>query len=158
MKRSLALGLQVAVVLLGVVTLFLLLWEPHLEGRNAQATPFEVYFHDPFLAYVYAGSIAYFVGLSRAFRLLGQVRLTGAYSSATVASLQTIRRCAIILLGFVAGGVVFVVLAGDQEDRPAGFMMCLLVALATGAVATIAGWWARRLQVTLSLPAGGGAE
>lgn len=156
MNRNLALALQGAIVLLGLVTVFLLLWEPHLEGRNVHATPFEIYFKDPFLAYAYAGSIAYFVGLYRAFRLLGEVRRTGAFSPATLADLRAIRRCAFILLGFVAGGVVFVALAGDHEDRPAGFMMCLLAALATGAVATTAGWCARRLQAMLSRATGGG--
>lgn len=156
MNRSLALVLQVAIVLLGLVTLFLLLWEPHLEGRNAHATTFEIYFKDPFLAYVYAGSIAYFFGLYRAFGLLGNVRQTGVFSSGTVAALQVIRRCAFVLLGFVAGGVIFVVVAGDPEDRPAGFFMCLLAASPAGAVAMAAGWWASRLQTALVRAAGGG--
>ncbi len=49
------------VVFLGIGALGFLLWEPHLEGRNAHATTFEIYFHDPFLAYVYVGSIPFFV-------------------------------------------------------------------------------------------------
>jgi hypothetical protein len=53
MKSSSAWFLQVAIVLMGIGTLGLMLWEPHLEGRNAHATTFEIYFKDPFLAYVY---------------------------------------------------------------------------------------------------------
>lgn len=52
MKSGPALFVQVVLVLMGIGTLGLLLWEPHLEGRNAQATTFEIYFNDPFLAYV----------------------------------------------------------------------------------------------------------
>jgi hypothetical protein len=56
MKSSSALFLQVVIVLMGIGALGLMLWEPHLEGRNAHATTFEIYFKDPFLAYVYVGS------------------------------------------------------------------------------------------------------
>jgi hypothetical protein len=37
------------VVVGGAVFVFLL-WEPHIEGRNAHATLFQIYFNDPFLA------------------------------------------------------------------------------------------------------------
>ena len=79
MNRSSALFLQVVVVLIGLAVAALMLWEPHLEGRNAHATTFEIYFKDPFLAYVYVGSLPFFVGLYRAYRLLGHVKQTGAF-------------------------------------------------------------------------------
>ncbi len=149
MKSSTALIAQIVLVLLGLVTLGLLLWEPHLEGRNAHATTFAIYFHDPFLAYVYIGSIPFFVALQRAFTLFGEVRRNGAFSSATVKALRTIQRCALIVLGFVAGGVVFIVACGDAEDRPAGIFMSALVALIVGGIATAAAVFARHLQRAL---------
>jgi hypothetical protein len=51
MKRSSTAFLQIVIVLIGMGALAFMLWEPHLEGRNAHATVFEVYFKDPFLAY-----------------------------------------------------------------------------------------------------------
>ena len=149
-KSSYALLLQLALVLLGVGILAFLLGEPHLEGRNAHATTFEIYFHDPFLAYVYVGSIPFFVALYRAFGLFGDVRRNGTFSTTTVAALCTIQRCALVLLGFVAGGIIFVAAAGDADDRPAGFVMGLFVALVTGAVATAASIAARKLQRALA--------
>ena len=92
MNRSAALFLQGLVILLGLVVLGLMLWEPHREGRNAHATPFEIYFHDPFLAYVYAGSLPFFLALVRAFGMLGHVRRDGAFSRATVDALRAIQR------------------------------------------------------------------
>src|SRR3954447_11636021 len=71
MKRSATVFLQIVIVLLGIGTLALLLWEPHLEGRNKHATLFEVYFTDSFLVYVYLGSIPFFVALYQAFTVLG---------------------------------------------------------------------------------------
>src|SRR5829696_7382021 len=114
MKRSSALFLQVAIALIGIGTLALMLWEPHLEGRNAHATTFEIYFKDPFLAYVYVGSTPFFVALYRAFRLFGQVRQNRAFSQATVDALRTIKNCAIAIIGFVAVGVVFIIMFGDK--------------------------------------------
>lgn len=150
MKSGSALFLQIVIVLLGIVVLGFLLWEPHLEGRNAHATTFEIYFHDPFLAYVYVGSVPFFVALQRAFALLGDLRRTGAFSTVTLHALSTIRRCALVLIGFVAGGFVFVLRASDPDDRPAGFFMGLLIALAATTVATVATLFARRLQRALA--------
>ena len=51
MKKGPTIFLQVVIVLIGMGALGLMLWEPHIEGRNAHATLFEIYFKDPFLAY-----------------------------------------------------------------------------------------------------------
>jgi hypothetical protein len=149
MKSSSALFLQVVIVLLGIGTLGLMLWEPHLEGRNAHATTFEIYFKDPFLAYVYLGSVPFFLALHRAFGLFGHVRRTGTFSQVTLNDLRVIKRCAMAILGFVAGGVIFILMYGDGEDRPAGVFMCVLVAFTAGVIATAAAMWARNLLSAL---------
>lgn len=138
-------------MLLGIGTLGLLLWEPHLEGRNVQATTFETYFNDPFLAYVYVGSAPSFVALYRAFGLFGDVRRKGAFSQVTLNALRAIKHCAMAILGFVAGGVIFIIMFGDRDDRPAGIFMSALVAFAASVIATAAAMWARNLQRALGL-------
>lgn len=151
MKSSSALLLQVVIVLIGLGILALMLWEPHLEGRNTHATPFQIYFNDPFLAYVYVGSTPFFLALYRAFELFGHVRETGTFSQVTVDALRAIKRCAIALIGFVAGGVVIIIImAGDKEDRPAGIFMSFLVIAASSVIATAAAMCARKLQQALS--------
>ncbi|MBL9200563.1 MAG: DUF2975 domain-containing protein [Opitutaceae bacterium] len=149
MKRSTALFLQIAIVVVGVAALAFLLGEPHVEGRNAHATVFEIYFKDPFLAYVYVGSIPFFWALYRAFGLCGKVRQSGSFSPETVDALRTIQRCAITLLCFVAGGLVIIALFGDKEDRPPGIMMGLLFAIGASVTALAAAKFARRVQRTL---------
>ena len=74
MKRSSTIFLQIVIVLIGIGALALLLWEPHIEGVNENATLFEIYFKDPFLAYVYAGSIPFFVALYQAIQGVGICR------------------------------------------------------------------------------------
>jgi hypothetical protein len=149
MKSSSALFLQVVIVLIGIGTLGLMLWEPHLEGRNVHATTFEIYFKDPFLAYVYMGSIPFFMALHRAFGLFGHVRRKGTFSQATLNALRVIKRCALAIIGFVAGAVIFIIMFGEGDDRPAGVFMCVLVAFTASVIATAAAMWARNLLSAL---------
>jgi len=44
MKKISTIFFQAVIVLIGIGTLAFMLWEPHIEGRNAQATLFEIYF------------------------------------------------------------------------------------------------------------------
>src|SRR5215813_7098910 len=108
MKRSSTIFLQVVVVLIGIGALAVMLWEPHIEGRNAHATNFEIYFKDPFLAYAYVGSIPFFVALYQAFKLLGYARQNKIFSQTAVKALHTIKFCAIAIIGFVAVGEIFI--------------------------------------------------
>src|SRR6266576_4085229 len=126
MKRSSTIFLQVVIVLIGIGALALLLWEPHIEGRNAHATPFEIYFKDPFLAYAYIASIPFFVALYQAFKVLGYAGQNRVFSQEAVKALRTIKYCAISLIGFVAVSVILMI-SGDPDDRPAGVFMRILI-------------------------------
>lgn len=144
-----ALCFQAVIVCVGLVTLSLMLIEPHFEGRNVNATTFEIYFKDPFLAYVYVGSIPFFLALQRAFRLFRHVRRTGTFSEVSVEALRAIRRCGLALIGFVAGAAVFIAMFGDREDRPPGIFMCALALLGSTVIATAAASLGRRLESAL---------
>src|SRR5881409_1274144 len=122
MKRSSTIFLQVVVVLIGIGALAIMLWEPHIEGRNAHATPFEIYFKDPFLAYAYIASIPFFVALYQAFKVLGYAGQNKVFSQEAVKALRTIKYCALAIIGFVAVSVIFMMF-GDRDDRPAGVFM-----------------------------------
>src|SRR6266478_8391244 len=108
MKKSSTVFLQVVIVLIGIGALALMLWEPHIEGRNAHATLFQIYFNDPFLAYAYIASLSFFVALFQAFKVLGYVGQNKVFSPAAVKALQTIKFCAISIIGFVVGGEIFI--------------------------------------------------
>src|SRR5436189_4162146 len=126
MKRGSTIFLQVIILLIGIGALVLLLWEPHLEGRNAHATLFEIYFKDPFLAYAYIASIPFFVALYQGFKVLGYAGQNKVFSQAAVKALRTIKFCAIALVGFVAVGEIFIML-GDSDDRAGGVFMGILI-------------------------------
>jgi hypothetical protein len=121
-------------VLIGIAALVFLLGEPHVEGRNVNATLFEIYFRDPFLAYAYLGSIPFFVGLYTAFGELGYAAEHRTFSPSAAASLRRIRVCALATIGLVALGEVFIFLS-ESDDRAGGVALGVLVSSASAAVA-----------------------
>ena len=148
MKRSSTIFLQIVIVLIGVGALALLLWEPRIEGRNAHATNFEIYFKDPFLALVYAGSIPFFVALYQAFQALGYVGRNQVFSPEVVKALRTIKYCALAIIGFVVVEeiVILVMNNGDGEDPGAPIFIGLLITFGSIVVATAAAMFERVLQ------------
>ena len=150
MKRGSTIFLQVIIVLSGVGALTLLLWEPHIEGRNAHATFFQIYFNDPFLAYAYIGSISFFVALYQAFKVLGYVGQNKVFSQAAVKALRTIKYCAIAIIGFVAVGEIFIFL-NESDDRAGGVFMGILITFGSVVIATAAAMFARILQSAVDI-------
>ncbi|WP_050029559.1 DUF2975 domain-containing protein [Verrucomicrobium sp. BvORR034] len=152
MKKSSTVFLQAVVVLVGMVALGLMLWEPQLEGRNAHSTVFQIYFNDPFLAYVYLASIAFFTALYQAFRLLGYVGQNEVFSQRAVKSLRTIKYCAMSLVGFILGAEAYIFLfQRGKEDIAGGVMMGLLLMFISTVVATVAAVFERTLQSAVEL-------
>ena len=132
-------------MLIGIGVLALMLWEPHIEGRNAHATLFEIYFKDPFLAYAYLASIPFFVALNQAFKMLGYIGQNEAFSQATVKALRTIKFCALAIVGFVAVGELFIML-GNSDDRAGGVFMGILITFGSVIIATAAAMFERIFQ------------
>jgi len=145
MNRGASVFLRVVLVLFGIGALALLLWEPHLEGRNANATLFAIYFKDPFLAYVYVASIAFFAGLFQAFKVLGYAGRNQEFSPAAVRSVRTMKYCAITLVGFVAIAEA-IIMFSPSDDRAGGVVIGLVIFFAAIVVATATVLLERALQ------------
>jgi hypothetical protein len=145
MKKSSTVFLQVVIVLIGIGTLALMLWEPHIEGRNVHATLFEIYFKDPFLAYAYIASIPFFVALYQAFKVLGYVGQNKVFSQGAVKALRTIKYCGISIIGFVVVGEIFIML-GNSDDRSGGVFMGILITFGSIVIATAAAMFERILE------------
>ena len=152
MKRSSTAFLQVVIVLISIGALALMLWEPHIEGRNAHATLFEIYFKDPFLAYAYLASTPFFVALYQAFKVLGYIGQNKAFSQATMKALRNIKFCALGIIGFVALGELFIML-GNSDDRAGGVFMGVLITFGSIVIATAAAMFERILQNAVDLKA-----
>jgi hypothetical protein len=146
-KRGSTVFLQVVIVLIGIGVLALMLWEPHLEGRNAHATLFEIYFKDPFLAYAYLASIAFFVALFQAFTLLGYTRQDEVFSLKSVRALRTIKYCAIALVAMIGAAVAYLFIAmRGKDDIAGGVAMGVLMISVSVVIGTAAAVFERLLQ------------
>jgi len=147
MKRASTIFLQVVIVLLGTGVLAALLWEPQVEGRNVNATQFEIYFKDPFLAYIYLAFVPFFVGIYQAFKMLGYARRDEMFSPRAVRALAIIKYCAGLVALFIVGAeaYIFIFIRGT-DDVAGGVMMGALIIVVSAIIATAAAVFERILQ------------
>ena len=152
MKKSSTLFLQVVIVLIGIGALTCMLWMPHVEGVNANTTTLsQIYFDDPFLMLVYAGSIPFFIALHNAFTLLGYVGRNEVFSQAAVKALRTIKYCALIIIGFVVVEEAFIVLSHGDDDAAGAISLGILIIFGSVVVATVAAVFERTLQSAVDI-------
>ena len=146
MKRVSIIFLQAVIVLIGIVALVILIRFPLTEGRATNLDLFSIY-ADPFILYGYAASIAFFVGLYKAFRLLGYIGQNKVFSSKSVKTLKEIKYSAIVLSILIVTAGVFIKIAHHKDDDPAGFIaICIVTAFASLVVATAAAIFEKLLQ------------
>jgi cytochrome bd-type quinol oxidase subunit 2 len=146
MKRIPVVFLQAVVVLIGIVAIAILLWFPLIEGRATNLDLFSIY-ADPFILYGYAASIAFFVALYKAFKLLGYIGQNKVFSSNSVNALKSIKHCAIVLAVLIVMAGLFIKLSHNKDDDPAGFLaMCIVATFGTIVMATAAAIFERILQ------------
>lgn len=147
MKRGSTIFLQLVIAIFGIAALALMLLEPRLEGRNANATLTEIYFKDPFLAYVYTASIAFFVALYQAIKLLGYIGKDKIFSLASVRSLRIIKFCALALVGCIALALAYIFIAvRGKDDIAGGVVIGALLLFVSLVVATAAAVFEKLLQ------------
>lgn len=152
MRRVSTTILQVVIVLVGIGAMALMLWEPHVEGRNAHATVLQIYFNDPFLAYAYTASIAFFLGLYQAFKVLGYVGQGRAFSPKAVKALRTIEYCAISLVGFIGAAEAYsFIFVRGKDDIAGGVAVGLLITFFCVVVAAAASVFERLLQSAVEI-------
>lgn len=136
MKKGLTLFLQGIVVLFGLGVLIFLLWEPHLEGVNANATGlYQIYFDDPFLALVYLGSIPFFIAIYQTFKVLGYIGENKVFSDAAVRGLRRLKYCALAIIGFVVVEDGIILLNHGDDDAAGAVMIGLFIIFVSAIVA-----------------------
>jgi len=146
MKRISIIFLQAVIVLIGIVALVILIRFPLTEGRAKNLDLFSVYF-DPFILYGYAASVAFFVALYKAFKLLGYIRQNKVFSSNSVKTLKSIKYCAIVLSILIVAAGLYIMIAHNKEDDPAGFLaICIVTTFVSIVIATAAAIFEKILQ------------
>ena len=137
-EKNSTIFLQVVLVLIGIGTLVLMLRLPLYEGRNVNATLFQVYFNDPFLAYAYASSIAFFLALFEAFKLLRYIGHNQVFTLKSVKALRTIKYCALSLVGLILAPVALLFIVRPEDDIAGGVAGGLFLIFVSTIIATAA--------------------
>lgn len=146
MKKTSTIFLQGVVVLIGIVALVILIRLPLTEGRAKNLDLFSIY-ADPFILYGYTASIAFFIALYKAFKLLGYIGHNKVFSSNSVKTLRSIKYCAIILSILIVMAGVYIRIFHSKGDDPAGFIaICIVTTFVSVVVATAAAIFERILQ------------
>jgi hypothetical protein len=147
MKRISTIFVQIVIVLLGLAVLAALLYEPQIEGRNVSATQFEIYFKDPFLAYIYLAFVPFFVGLYQAFKIAGYAGRDELFSPHVVRRLRNIKHCASAMVIFFIGAVAYIIIfVRGKDDIAGGVAMGLMIIIASGVTAVVAAVFERTVQ------------
>jgi hypothetical protein len=146
MKQSSTVFLRVVIVLIGIVVLAIMIRFPLTEGRAVNLDLFSIYV-DPFLVYGYLSSIAFFVVLYQAFKLLGYIGQNKAFSLNSVKALRKIKYCAIVLSILIVMAGLYIRIFHAEGDDPAGFLaMCIVTTFVSIVIATAAAVFERRLK------------
>ena len=151
MKRISTIFLQAVIVLIGIVALAILIRFPLTEGRAANLDLFSIY-SDPFILYGYAASIAFFVALYKAFKLLGYIGQNKVFSSNAVGTLKSIKYCAIVLSILIVAAGLYIRVSHNKDDDPAGFLaICIVTTFVSIVVATAAAIFEKILQNAIDM-------
>jgi hypothetical protein len=143
--------LQAVVVLIGIVALAILIRLPLSEGRAANLDLFSIY-SDPFILYGYATSIAFFVALYKAFKLLGYIGQNKVFSSNAVKALKSIKYCAMVLSALIVTAGLYIRIFHNKEDDPAGFLaICIVTTFVSVVIATAAAIFEKILQNAIDM-------
>jgi len=151
MKRISTIFLQVVIVLIGIAALAILIRFPLTEGRATNLDLFSIY-SDPFILYGYAASIAFFVALFKAFKLLGYIGQNKVFTSNSVGTLRSIKYCAIILSILIVAAGLYIRIFHNKDDDPAGFLaICVVTTFVSIVVATAAAIFEKILQNAIDM-------
>ena len=151
MKKSSTVFLQVVIMLIGIVALAIMIRFPLTEGRAINLDLFSIY-SDPFIIYGYAASIAFFVALYQAFKLLGYIGQNKVFSLSSVKTLRTIKYCAITLSISIVMAILYIGTSHNKDDDPAGAIaMGILTTFISIVIATAAAVFEKTLQSAVDI-------
>ena len=146
MKPRSTVFLQAVIVLIGIVTLAIMIRFPLTEGRAENLNLFSIYL-DPFILYGYAASIAFFIALYKAFKLLGYIGQNKVFSPNSVKALRSIKHCAIVLSILIVAAGIYIRIFHAKDDDPAGFLaICIVTTFVSIIVATAVAVFEKILQ------------
>jgi len=150
MKRGSIIFLKVVIALIGILTLAGMIRFPLTEGRAVNLDLFSIY-SDPFILYGYLASIAFFVALYQAFKLLGYIGENKVFSLNSVKALRTIKYCAVILGASIILAILYIRLFAGGDDSAGPTAIGILATFISIVVATVAAVFEKLLQSAVDI-------
>jgi hypothetical protein len=147
MKHSITIFLRFVILLTAIVALVGLIRFPQTEGRAANLDLISIY-TDPFIIYVYIGSIAFFVALYQAFKLLNYIDRNKAFSKGAISTLKNIKFASLSLIGFIALALFYIRFFAYGDDPAGPTALGILVSFIIAVIAITAAVFQKRLQNT----------
>lgn len=145
MKRGSTLFLKVVILLIAIGALIGLIWFPQTEGRAANLDLISIY-KDPFIIYIYIGSIPFFVGLYQVFKLLNFIDANRAFSQGAVNTLKNMKFASFSLIGFIALALFYIRFVAVGDDPAGPTTIGILVSFTITVIATAAAVFQKILQ------------
>ena len=140
MKKGSTLFLQGVITLIGIVVLAVMIQFPLTEGRAVNLDLSNIY-TDPFIIYGYIASIPFFIALYQVFKLLGYIGRNNVFLPSSAKALRTIKYCAIMQSILIVMAVLYIRMAHNKDDDPAGFiaigMIVTFISIVIATAATI---------------------
>ena len=150
MKRGSTLFLKSVIILIAAVVFAGMLWFPQTEGRAANLDLISIY-SDPFILYIYIGSIPFFIGLYQAFKLLSLIEANKAFSQGAVNTLRNMKFASLSLIGFIALALLYIRLFANGDDSAGPTMLGILVSFAVAVIATAAAVFQKLFQNAVNI-------
>jgi hypothetical protein len=150
MKHGTTLFLKSVILLIAVTVLSALIVFPQTEGRAANLDLIGIY-SDPFIIYIYIGSIPFFAGLYQAFKLLSFIDNNKAFSKSSVNTLKNMKIASLTLIGFIALAVLYIRFNAHGDDPAGPTALGILALFAAAVTATAAAIFQKLFQNAVDL-------
>ena len=150
MKQGSTLFLKFVLCIIAIGVLAGMLWFPPTEGRAANLELLSIY-TDPFIIFIYLGSIPFFVGLYQAFKLLNLIDANKAFSQSAVNTLKNMKIASLSLVGFIALALIYIRMFAHGDDPAGPAALGILASFAAVVIATAAAVFQKLLQNAVDL-------
>jgi hypothetical protein len=150
MKKGSTLFLRLVICLIAIGVLAGMIWFPQTEGRATNLDLISIY-KDPFIIYIYIGSIPFFVGLYQAFKLLNFIDANKAFSQGAVNTLKNMKFASLSLIGFIALALFYIRFFAHGDDPAGPTALGILASFALAVIATAAAVFQKLFQNAVDL-------
>ncbi|MBA2937626.1 DUF2975 domain-containing protein [Paenibacillus sp. CGMCC 1.16610] len=139
MKRGSTLFLKVVLFLIGIPVLALCIYlVPKIANYAVELYPDHGYLDSLVMMDLYATAIPFYLALYQAFKLLGYIDKSTAFSELSVRALKIIKYCAMTFSGLYVIGLPLFYLIAEKDDAPGIIVIGLVLIGASIVIAVFA--------------------